>query len=300
MNISQISPTELVARLNGPGLHIETGPFVFQIRTDLAEVASGLRTLYADFPLADNDDFPDFQVDVTRPQSLRRWLKPQVVVYVDGEKPSLPLPLDQAFAVFEGCLNWCIYTYAHQYFIIHAAALERAGRGVILPAPPGSGKSTLCAALVNRGWRLLTDELTLVDTETRAIIPIVRPISLKNESIEVIQRFAPQSVFGPVSPNTIKGTISHLRPPAESVARVKESCVPRWCVFPRYRSSGGLPARIMPRGQAFMHIAGSSVNYTMFGAQGFTILTEIMDTLSCYELEYGDLNEAAAWFEGLQ
>jgi predicted ATPase len=31
---------------------------------------------------------------------------------------------------------------------------------VILPAPPGSGKSTLCAALVTRGWRLLSDELT--------------------------------------------------------------------------------------------------------------------------------------------
>jgi len=300
VKISQLSPTDLVARLNGPGLHLETGPFILTIRTDLSEIADGLRILYADFPLADKDNFADFQVEVTRPRSLRRWLRPQVIIYVDGEKPSLPLPLDQTFAAFEGCLNWCIYTYAHQYFIIHAAALERAGRAVILPAPPGSGKSTLCAALVNRGWRLLTDELTLIDPESHAIIPIARPISLKNESIEVIRHFAPQTVFGPLSPNTIKGTIAHVRPPAESVAQARESCTPTWCVFPRFRADARLAAGFRPKGQAFMHIAGSSVNYTLFGARGFTVLSEIMDGLSCYEFEYRDLSEAVAWFDKLQ
>jgi HprK-related kinase A len=300
VKISHLSPTDLVARVNGPGLRLETGPFIFAIRTDLSEIADGLRILYADFSLADNEEFPDFQVEVTRPRSLRRWLKPQVIVYVDHEKPSLPLPLDQAFAAFEGCLNWCIYTFAHQYFIIHAAALERAGRAVILPAPPGSGKSTLCAALVNRGWRLLTDELTLIDPKSRAIIPIARPISLKNDSIEIIRHFAPQTVFGPLSPNTIKGTIAHVRPPADSVAQARESCTAAWSVFPKYRSASGVTDRGVPKAQAFMHIAGSSVNYTLFGAQGFTMLSEIMDGLSCYEFEYGDLSEAVAWFDKLQ
>jgi predicted ATPase len=32
--------------------------------------------------------------------------------------------------------------------------VERDGHALILPAMPGSGKSTLTAALVQRGWRL--------------------------------------------------------------------------------------------------------------------------------------------------
>ena len=88
----------------------------------------------------------DFQIVLKRRDKPFRCFRPQVAVEVDGGSPAAPLPLEQAFALFEGTLNWCIYTYAHQYFIIHAAAIERDGRAAILPAPPGSGKSTLCAA----------------------------------------------------------------------------------------------------------------------------------------------------------
>ena len=53
--------------------------------------------------------------------------------------------------------------HAHQYLIIHAAVVEKNGLAAILPAPPGSGKGTLTAGSVLSGWRLLSDELTLID-----------------------------------------------------------------------------------------------------------------------------------------
>jgi hypothetical protein len=152
---------------------------------------------------------------------------------------------------------------------------------------------------VYRGWRLLTDELTLIDTETLSVIPIARPISLKNESIGVIQRFAREAVFGPLSPNTVKGTIRHVRPPPESVVRLNQPSKLAWCVFPSFRAQGGLTARGAPRGQAFMRIAASSVNYAMLGERGFSALSEIMDGLKCHDFEYSDLKEAVGWFNEL-
>ena len=69
--------------------------------------------------------------------------------------------------MLEWGLNWCVAGHAHQYLMLHAAALERNGRAVILPGDPGAGKSTLTAALMLSGWRLLSDEITLVDRERR-------------------------------------------------------------------------------------------------------------------------------------
>ncbi|TXL12561.1 hypothetical protein BMR05_15020 [Methylococcaceae bacterium HT4] len=83
-------------------------------------------------------------------------------------------------------MNWCISSQLNTYLIIHAAVIEKSGYAVIMPAPPGSGKSTLTASLIQEGWRLLSDELTIIDVQNACVVPFPRPVSLKNESIDII------------------------------------------------------------------------------------------------------------------
>jgi HprK-related kinase A len=274
-----------------------TGPFLFHLRTEIEAVINGIGLLYRDFPLVDNAEFVDFYIVLKRERRVYHCFRPEVAIEVDGESPAAPIPLEQAFALFEGTLNWCIYTYMHQYFIIHAAAIERDGRAAILPAPPGSGKSTLCAALAHRGWRLLTDELTIIAPETNQIIPLPRPVSLKNESLKVIGDFVPHAVFGPPSPNTIKGTIAHVRPPQESVERMGEPSEPAWVVFPKYRPGASTSAQTISKAHALMRVAESSVNYSLLGIKGFQILSQMIDHVDGFEFEYSNLEDAVAWFD---
>ena len=299
MKISQLTSSQLRENLANPGLSLSAGPFVFQIQTKVSQIADGLRVLYGDFPIASRVDFADFHIRFEETRRWRRGFKPHVSVKVDGDSPANELPIEQSQAVLEGCLNWCIYTQAHQYLIIHAAAVERSGRAAILPAPPGAGKSTLCAALVNRGWRLLTDELTLIATGSRTIVPLARPVSLKNESINVIKNFAPKAVFGPVSPNTIKGTIAHMKPPPESVARVHEDCSAAWLIVPSYRFGAATSVSEITKGEAFMRVAESAVNYMMLGRIGFEVVSALIDDMVCCRFEYSDLNEAVQRFDKL-
>lgn len=49
--------------------------------------------------------------------------------------------------------------------VLHGTALEFQGEAILLLGHPASGKSTLAWCLLQRGWRLLSSELTVVDKE---------------------------------------------------------------------------------------------------------------------------------------
>ncbi len=281
------------------GLPLRTGPFVSRIRTQLPEVARAFHALYADYAVADDAEFVDFQVGVHRPQGLRGLWHPQVVFTFEGEEPFNPLPGDQGFPLLEWGLNWCVYGHCHQYLILHAAVLERNGRALVLPAPSGSGKSTLCAALTFAGWRLLSDELTLISPADGRIVPNPRPVSLKNESIEVIQRFAPQVRFGSRVEETVKGVVAHFPAPAAAVAAAETAALPGWIVLPRYVA--GAPASLEPleRARAFIALVENAFNYDVFGVEGFELLASFVDRSLAFAFEYGNIHEAVHLFDRL-
>ena len=298
--LGSLEVPEIHRRLHGPGgLALRTGSFVVRIHSPLAGVAEGLAILYPDFPLARADDFTDFHVRVYPPAGPRRWWRPQVLFALDQIIPFKPLPASQAFAMLEWGLNWCVSNYAHQFLMLHAAVIARDDRAAILPAPPGSGKSTLCAGLVNRGWRLLSDELTLIDRSTGLIIPLPRPVSLKNQSIEVIRAFAPEAVLGPVARDTAKGTVSHMRPPAASVRAAGERARPAWIILPRYLAGAPAEFSALPKGEAFLQAADQSFNYSLLGREGFEAMGRLVDGCDCLRFCYGDLEEAVERFDRL-
>ena len=300
MKLLQLPPAELRRQLGGAGVWLRTGPFSLKVQSRIPSVADGLAELYGQFEVRSaHEAFADFHVSVNPPATLRRWVRPQATFSFDGMRPFKPLPRDQAFPMLEWGLNWCVSTQAHHYLIIHAAVVEKNGLAAILPAPPGSGKSTLTAGLVLSGWRLLSDELTLIDRKTGLIQPLPRPVSLKNQSIEVIRQFAPDTYINRASHDTVKGTVAHMRPPRDSVLRQHEIARPGWVIFPKWVA--GAPATLTPRSpaQTFMFLAQNAFNYSHLGKDGFRVGTALIDQTACYDFHYSQLHEAVATFDRL-
>lgn len=293
MNVGDLDAAALARRLHGDGLRVRTGPLVANVRSPLAQVARGLSLHYAEHPLEPDDGFADFHVSVERPHGLRRWIDPQVVFNFDDTQPFTPMRGDQGFALLEWGLNWCVSSHCHQYLIVHAAVLERDGRALILPAPSGSGKSTLCAALVFRGgWRLLSDEMALLDPATGCLMPLPRPLSLKNDSIDLIRALAPMAVFGDEVHETAKGRIVHVRPPADAVAQAARPAVPAWIVLPRFAAGTAAHLEPLSRARAFMALVDNAFNYEVHGRRGFGALADLVDRSAAFNFSYANLGEA--------
>jgi HprK-related kinase A len=299
MIVADLNDARIRRFLGSTGLRLRTGPVVTQIRSALPAVQAGIALHYANHPVLGDEAFADFHVSVDRPSGLRRWVKPQVLFSFDGDSPFTPLPGDQGLPMLEWGLNWCVSAHCNQFLTIHAAVVERGGRALVLPAPPGSGKSTLCAGLTFSGWRLLSDELALLEPRSGLLHGLARPVSLKNASIDVIRAFAPQALLGPTVHETTKGSVAHVQPPRDSVLQVDRPALPGWVVLPRYVA--GAPARLeaLPRAEAFMQLVDNAFNYHVYGGRGFEVLAGLIDRCDCYRFTYSRLREAVAVFAAL-
>jgi HprK-related kinase A len=297
-NIASLPERQLHQHVKS-GLNFKIGRFNVRLASPIGAVFEHLHNLYAAYELLDKEGFVDFHVELKSPSITRRFFRPQVNFFFDGFAPFKPLPYEQAAAMFEWGLNWCIASYSNQYLIIHAAVVERNGQAFIFPGTPGSGKSTLCAALVCHGWRLLSDEMTLLSTSDGQIYPVPRPISLKNESIDVIKKLSPQLVFGQVVNDTAKGTVGHLRPPELSVQSGTKPAQPAKLIFPKYKPASVTELTSVSKGSAMLRAAGDCFNYSVLGAQGFESLGALIDQCDCYEFNYSCLDEAIALFTDL-
>ena len=292
MIVGSLPPEELRRRLRSTGLRIHLGPVAASIRSPFRGIEHAVATHYAAHRVVADDAFVDFHVSVDA-GGVRRVVRPQAVFRYEGHQPFRPLSAAHAFPLLEWGLNWCVSSQCHQYLIVHSAVVEREGKGLILPAPAGSGKSTLCAALVARGWRLFSDELALIDIASGLLVPIPRPISLKNASIDVVRRFWPDATIGPAATNTIKGTVAHATAPRSSVMRAAEGAAPGLVVVPRFEA--GAATRLEPLGKAaaFMQLVENAFNYSMHGRAGFERLAALIEASACYRFTYGGELDAA-------
>jgi HprK-related kinase A len=236
-------------------------------------------------------------VRIHGPRGARRWIRPQVRFQCDGRQPFETFPAGSPLPLFEWGCNWLIGQRLNDLLLLHAGAVERNGLVLVLPAVPGSGKSTLTAALSQHGWRLLSDEFGAFDPESQTFRAVLKPIALKNTSIDVIRQFAPQAVFGPEFPKTRKGTVAHLAPSLDAVARRHEAARPGGVVLPKWVAGSSTRFEPLPENVLFPALAFNAFNYSLLGAVGFRSVVRMVRQCPAWRLVYSDLDDALATIE---
>lgn len=292
MKLSDLSKTKLAQQLRSNGIKLKIGSFVINLSSSLTNITHDLVAHYGNYDVASQQDIADFYIGLNAPNFIRRWLRPQVTFSFDGHIPFKPLPQTQAFAMFEWGLNWVIANNAHHYLIIHAAVLEKEGKAFIFPGSPGSGKSTLCAGLVTQGWRLLSDEMALLSLKSGLLSPIPRPISLKNESIDIIKAIPGNYHIGSTVHDTTKGSVAHMSVPKNCVDNSETLVKPAAVIFPKYCNGAETDLSSLSKGRTLLALAENSFNYHALGDTAFTALTKMIDQCQCYNFTYQYLDSA--------
>ena len=274
---------------------VQVGPAAFRIGSAWREPLAQMEELYRDYP---QSEFTDFSLRLEPTGWLRRWLRPSVAIGGDYMLPdAAPLPLAQGLLAAEMAMNLQMALGWRRHLLLHASAVERDGRVLVMTGQSGSGKSTLSALLGSRGWRFMGDEFVLLDPMSGDAVPFPRLISLKNSAIAAMQAAQPDGRLGPLLAGTPKGDIRHMVPPADAIARMGQGGAPALLLFPRFGYPGAV--REVAPGETFMRLTQASTNYVALGETGFTTLTRFVRSVPSRAIDYQSAEEAFTLVEQL-
>jgi HprK-related kinase A len=284
-------------RLRGDGIVLDSGAVATRVFSRVPEVADAILSQYGHYPMMDDGTVAHYRIGLAPSRGVRRLYKKQVVGSVGVPAPFTPFPVDISPMMLEMTMNWCVATRSNRYLIFHSAVLEKHGKAVVLPGDSGQGKSTLCAALATSGWRLFSDEFGLFDLRTGMMMPNVRPISLKNASIDIMEERLGQGAVSRRLHNTPKGTVAYLPAPAEAVARRLEQAPPAAVIFPFYHPDIDRAVRAYPKARGLITLCGGAANFEMLGASAFRAMRDFVDSRPVARIAYNTLDAAIEMVE---
>ncbi len=217
----------------------------------------------------------------------------------DGEVLFANRRPDEVLPYLEWGINWRVIATRTEYVQLHAATLACEGQAVVLVGPSGTGKSTLAAGLLARGWSYLSDEFALIDPNTLHVHPFPKALCIKAGSFPEMDRLSLPLWRRRHYVKAFKGPVGYIR--TQDVARqVDTSPRPiRFVVFPRY--AGGNEARLYPvsRARAAFSLAGYAFNRNVFGSRTITILGQVVRNAECFGLQSGPLDRTCNLVEAL-
>ncbi len=175
---------------------------------------------------------------------------------------------------------------------LHAAAARSpAGRGVLLPAPMESGKTTTVTGLLRAGWAFLSDEAVALDPDgTMWAYP--KPLTIDSGSWALFPELRPDNVAPEAE--------SWLVPAVRTGGLVASKAPLALIVFPAYTAGGSTGVEPLSASAAALELAYSTFHFEQHGARDLRCLSGVARRVPAYRLTIGDLDRAVGLLQELE
>ncbi|MFC1681474.1 hypothetical protein ACFL1S_06800 [Pseudomonadota bacterium] len=179
---------------------------------------------------------------------------------------------------------------------LHAAALSRNGKGILLPGRSGCGKTSLSTWLASRGFNYLTDEYVFIGNNTNTIQAFARPPNVKVRGIEeALQRFFDMNKH---EGQTLKGKQVAMIPTRLLNPGNKRECPSvDLILFPDFKKNSSFRLEELSKAQLGLALMESLVNARNLVGHGLGEVTRLARTSTSYRLKYGAFDQLGEAFD---
>ena len=228
-----------------------------------------------------------------------RLARPVYVVRCNGEDYVAGPNISAVLPRLEAALNHQVMASFQSFFQLHAGVMSRHDQAVIFTGTSGTGKTTLAAALLSRGWNYLCDEFALIDPNSLLVQPFPKPLSIKESGIERITGMNLPLCCHRWRNGKSGERLSHVVPLDVRPKCVGDPCRVKTLLFmTRHEGTPQCCCRLHGP-EAAMTIYRMGLNTEDLGRRAFDTAIALASHAQCYQLNLGSVEQTCALVESL-
>lgn len=211
---------------------------------------------------------------------------------MNGALQGGPLPPEHLLPLLQDRLRKYAYQRRAYLIAVHGAVVTDGVQTMVLAGLSGSGKSTLAAALLSRGYKLVSDEPAVIDPMSGGAWPIPLGLGLKAGSWSAVLRDYPALNELPVHIRWDGQPIRFLGSDEIDFYMAIAACPVTHLIFPRYNADSAGTIEPLTPVQGLRAITEAGYQVPGLDEKRVAQILDWINGLSCYTLFYSSTDEA--------
>jgi hypothetical protein len=216
---------------------------------------------------------------------------------LNGELQGDAVPAEMVLPKLQDFLRRHAYQRIPFLLAVHAAVVSDGQRTVIFPGQSGAGKSTLAATMLARGYRLLSDEVALIN-ETGELMSIPLGLGLKSGSWPLLEKYFPSLATTAEHVRWDGSRVRYLQGDDIVFAEGEGSKATHIC-FPVYCPHGSGGVEQLSPVTALLHLTAAGYQVRDLHEESAARILSWLLQLSCSIISYASSAEALRLLDGV-
>ena len=180
---------------------------------------------------------------------------------------------------------------------IHASGVVLDDGALLIPGPPGSGKTLLVLSFLLKGFSCLSDEIIFIHPQSLKAYPFPRSFHIEREAVNILPELKKYISSHPYLDSSGK---VRLNPEAIRKNWLAEPAMPRWIIFPEYNQENS--DQLIPIGKthAISLLVNQAINLADYGAGGIDVLVDLVQKCDCYIFRAKSVHSSSVLVERLR
>ncbi len=184
---------------------------------------------------------------------------------------------------------------------LHAAAISKRKEALILVGEQKSGKTTLSLSLAQHGYNYFSDDIALLNINSKEIVPYYRGINPRESTIKMFPFLKEQSFSHPYIDYDDRDQRWSVELKKASGIKLSQKSSLKYIIFPKYKPCQSFQCNKLSKSKAIVMLLNNMkvVPTALMGSSVINVLNNLLNNTEIYSIKYSDSNSAIEFVDSL-